>query len=52
MITLVIHRIDRLTSGIVMFAKTGELADTVSQMIRSNEVEKVYLARVEGVFPE
>jgi RluA family pseudouridine synthase len=47
----IIHRLDRLTSGILMFAKTTEAANKVSREICSREVSKEYLCRVEGDFP-
>ena len=47
-----IHRLDRLTSGILMFGKTTEKAHEMEQQIRSRNVRKVYVCRVEGEFPE
>ena len=42
-----VHRLDRETSGVMMFAKDGRLADAVRD--RWNELtEKTYVARVEG----
>ena len=42
-----VHRLDRETSGVMMFAKDGRLADAIRD--RWNELtEKTYLARVEG----
>lgn len=42
-----VHRLDRDTSGVMMFAKSSALADSLRD--RWNEVtEKTYLARVEG----
>ncbi|XP_066934880.1 pseudouridylate synthase RPUSD2-like [Clytia hemisphaerica] len=46
-----IHRIDRLTSGILMFAKTPEKAKAMETAVHGRNVEKVYYARVEGDFP-
>ena len=42
-----VHRLDRETSGVMMFAKDARLADAIRD--RWNELtEKTYLARVEG----
>lgn len=49
---LPLHRIDRLVSGIVVFAKTTEVASYLSQEIAHGRVQKIYLARVVGKFPE
>ena len=48
----VIHRLDRLTSGLVIFAKTKEVAKRVSKEISDRVVQKQYLLRVVGKFPE
>ncbi|EAN34247.1 RNA pseudouridylate synthase family protein [Theileria parva strain Muguga] len=45
-----IHRIDKLVSGLVAFAKSANSASELSQAIRDNEVKKVYIARVNGDF--
>ncbi|MGL5318580.1 MAG: pseudouridine synthase [Bacteroidales bacterium] len=47
-----IHRLDRPTSGIVLFAFSSEDASLFSQMIQTNAVEKEYLALVRGWFPD
>lgn len=49
---LTIHRLDRLTSGLVLFARDKETAKTWSESIQSGDCEKYYLARVKGKFPE
>ncbi|EDO47303.1 predicted protein, partial [Nematostella vectensis] len=46
-----IHRIDRLTSGILMFAKTLTRARMLEAQVRDRQVEKEYLCRVQGEFP-
>jgi len=48
----VIHRLDRLTSGLVIFAKTKEVAKRVSKEISDRVVRKQYLLRVVGKFPD
>ena len=47
-----VHRIDRLTSGVLIFAKHDESRRRLMEAIQRREAEKVYLAEVEGVFPE
>lgn len=46
-----IHRLDRLTSGLCIFAKDGTTAARVSKLIRERDVKKYYVARVRGKFP-
>lgn len=40
----VTHRIDRPTSGIVMFAKTSKSLTRINQMFKDKEIKKTYLA--------
>ncbi|KAL2099107.1 hypothetical protein ACEWY4_005587 [Coilia grayii] len=47
-----VHRLDRLTSGILLFARTLEVSKKLDQMVRDRELEKEYVCRVEGEFPE
>eukprot|EP01134_Creolimax_fragrantissima_P006980 CFRG6980T1 len=47
----VVHRLDRLTSGILILGKDTQTAAKYSEWIRDRDVQKVYLARVRGVFP-
>jgi len=48
-----VHRLDRITSGVLILAKsTGAANKCHSMMISTNGVEKVYLALVHGKFPE
>ena len=46
-----VHRLDRVTSGLVVIAKSKEAAQQVSQEIRDKSTRKTYLARVQGTFP-
>eukprot|EP00981_Chlorochromonas_danica_P007131 scaffold1561_cov184-Ochromonas_danica.AAC.4 len=46
-----VHRLDRLTSGLVVLARTSAAASRLSEEIRSRRTSKIYLARVRGVFP-
>lgn len=45
------HRLDKLTSGICIFAKSAEAARKIQIEIQNRTVQKVYLARVKGKFP-
>lgn len=44
----VIHRLDRPTSGIVVFAKTSKALSRLNKMFRDDEVGKVYWAIVQN----
>ena len=46
---LVVHRIDRDTSGLVLFAKTLRAQDTLKAQFKRREPERVYWAVVYGV---
>ena len=46
-----VHRIDRLTSGLLVMARNPDLAKRVSAAIKSRDVTKTYIARVRGEFP-
>lgn len=43
-----IHRLDRNTSGIMIFAKSKKIAEQLSAMLKSGDIEKKYLAIVKG----
>ncbi|MCL2675577.1 MAG: RluA family pseudouridine synthase [Firmicutes bacterium] len=43
-----VHRLDRPTGGVMVFAKTSKAAARLSQQIRDGELEKRYLAVVAG----
>jgi tRNA pseudouridine65 synthase len=45
-----IHRLDRPTSGVLIFAKSGEYAGLVQKQMQLGEVEKEYFALVRGWF--
>ncbi|CAM8914798.1 unnamed protein product [Rhodiola kirilowii] len=47
-----IHRLDRLVSGLLILARTSSRADIFRQQIEAGLVQKQYVARVVGVFPE
>ena len=46
-----IHRLDRLTSGLVVLGKTSSIAKSYSKSIMNRSCRKIYLARVAGKFP-
>jgi tRNA pseudouridine65 synthase len=47
-----VHRLDRATSGVLLFALSAEVAARVYASFAAGEVEKTYLALVRGVPPE
>ena len=44
----IVHRLDRDTSGLMIVARTEEAHRRLSELIRRREVERTYLALVEG----
>jgi RluA family pseudouridine synthase len=48
----VVHRIDKETSGVLLFAVSLEAARSLSRQFREREVEKTYLGIVQGTPPE
>ena len=44
----VVHRLDRPTSGIIIFAKTSKALSRLNKMLRDKEIKKTYLAIVEN----
>ncbi|XP_055644221.1 pseudouridylate synthase RPUSD2-like isoform X1 [Toxorhynchites rutilus septentrionalis] len=47
-----IHRLDRLTSGLLLFGRSPKKARQMEHQIRNRQVEKEYICRVDGEFPE
>ncbi len=47
-----VHRLDRVTSGVVIFARTSKAASRLSEALRQRKIEKLYLAVVHGEPPE
>src|SRR5574344_841406 len=45
-----VQRLDRMTEGIMVFAKTSKASSRLSEMIRKHDFSKTYLAVVEGTF--
>ncbi|KFP83727.1 RNA pseudouridylate synthase domain-containing protein 2, partial [Acanthisitta chloris] len=46
-----IHRLDRMTSGVLMFAKTAAVSKRIDEQVRERQLEKEYVCRVVGEFP-
>jgi len=47
-----IHRLDRLTSGLLMFGRSPAKAKEMETQIRNRLVKKEYVCRVQGEFPQ
>jgi len=47
-----VHRLDRATSGVLLFALSAEVAARVCEAFATGKTEKTYLALVRGVPPE
>ncbi|MGH2621288.1 MAG: RluA family pseudouridine synthase [Anaerolineales bacterium] len=47
----IVHRLDKDTSGVMVVAKTNEALKSLQEQFRRREVEKVYLALVDGAPP-
>jgi 23S rRNA pseudouridine1911/1915/1917 synthase len=45
----VVHRLDRETSGLIAFARTGAAKEALQGQFKARTAERVYQARVEGV---
>ena len=45
----IVHRIDKDTSGLLVVAKTDEVHEKLSEMIKNKDVERIYIALVDGV---
>ena len=43
-----VHRLDKEVSGMVLFAKSSKALKRLHEMIRNREIERVYLAVIEG----
>lgn len=43
-----VHRLDRNTSGVMVFARTSKAASRLSESIKNHKLQKEYLAIVEG----
>jgi len=47
----IVHRLDRLTSGVLIFAKNLSKCNSFREALESNSLHKEYLCRVVGEFP-
>lgn len=47
-----VHRIDRETSGLLVFAKSFTILEKLKLLFKNHDIERKYLAVVEGYFPE
>jgi 23S rRNA pseudouridine1911/1915/1917 synthase len=43
-----VHRLDRDTSGVLVFAKTGYMRDRLQELFASHDIERLYVAIVHG----
>lgn len=48
----VIHRLDRVVSGLVIFARTSKALERMNKMMKERTIEKTYLAITDTVPPE
>lgn len=48
----VIHRLDRPTSGVILFAKTSKALSRMNEALRNRTINKFYLTIVEGTPPK
>src|SRR5229473_5742603 len=44
----IVHRLDRVVSGVLLFARTSKAAARLAKQFRQGTIEKVYWAVVEG----
>ncbi len=47
-----VHRLDRATAGVIVFALSSEAARLFSTLIQERQIRKIYLAIVRGYTPE
>ena len=50
--SVVLHRLDKLTSGVLLLAKSQHMTVVFQQDLINHQVEKMYIARVIGNFPD
>ena len=51
-IALPCYRLDKITSGLLIMAKNAQTAGKIQERIRSRDMTKLYLARIQGKFPK
>ncbi|MGN0819715.1 MAG: RluA family pseudouridine synthase [Christensenellaceae bacterium] len=47
-----VHRLDRVTGGVMVFAKSSKAASRLSEQMRSGDFEKKYFAVLDGILPK
>ncbi len=47
----IVHRIDKDTSGLLVVAKNDKAHELLSTMIKNKEIERTYIALVDGIIP-
>jgi len=45
----IVHRLDANTTGVIVLAKTTQVANFISHQFQNNTIKKLYLALVEGI---
>ena len=48
----IIHRLDRPTSGIIVYAKTSKALSRMNELFRNNKIKKKYWAIIENKPPQ
>lgn len=46
-----IHRLDKPVAGVVLLARTSKALSRLQEQMREREIDKIYIARVEGSLP-
>ena len=46
------HRLDRNTSGLIIFSKRQEINEILSEKFKNHEIEKHYIAKIYGIPPK
>ena len=47
-----VHRLDRLTSGVMIFARTSKKSRSLCKLMQKREIQKEYVCLVNGKFPD
>lgn len=48
----VVHRLDRECSGVMLFAKSFEVRELLKESFAEHDIDRVYVALIEGMMPE
>ncbi len=48
----IMHRLDRETSGILLFTKTRSINKDISELFQSHDIKKIYRATCTGILPK